>query len=308
MTTRTLPRRALTAVALTIGLAALTACSPTPTTTKQAPISSSAASGTPGSSPTAAGPTTKASEPVTITHIHTVARDPKTGELLLATHEGLFRQSAGELHQSGPVIDLMSFAIAPDGTFYASGHPGTGTDLPEPVGLLSSTDSGRTWKVLSRGGQSDFHALGAGPRTITGFDGTLRTTSNRTDWTTRTIPAPPRTLAAAPSTGTLLATTSAGLLLSTDDGASWRTLSPPETAVLVAWADEQTIIAATATGKLASSTDAGATWTLHPNPIGPASALYAQRGSDQKVEIIAVVGTKVLRTTNNGDSTEDLVP
>ena len=115
-------------------------------------------------------------------------------------------------------------------------------------------------------------------------------------------------MAAAPSTGTLSATTSAGLLLSNDDGASWRTLSPPETAVLVAWADEQTIIAATATGKLASSTDAGATWTLHPNPIGPASALYAQRGSDQKVEIIAVVGTKVLRTTNNGDSTEDLVP
>jgi hypothetical protein len=290
-----------------IGLAALTACSPTPTTTKQAPISSSAASGTPGSSPTAAGPTTKASEPVTITHIHTVARDPKTGELLLATHEGLFRQSAGELHQSGPVIDLMSFAIAPDGTYYASGHPGTGTDLPEPVGLLSSTDSGRTWKVLSRGGQSDFHALGAGPRTITGFDGTLRTTSNRTDWTTRAIPAPPRTLAAAPTTGTLLATTRAGLLLSTDDGASWRTLSPPETAVLVAWADEQTIIAATATGKLASSTDAGATWTLHPNPIGPASALYAQRGSDQKVEIIAVVGTKVLRTTNNGETTNHLV-
>jgi hypothetical protein len=98
--------------------------------------------------------------------------------LLLATHQGLFRQAAGELHQSGPVIDLMSFSIAPDGTYYASGHPGAGTDLPEPTGLLTSTDSGHSWQVLSRGGESDFHALAAGPRIFTAVDGTLRATGN----------------------------------------------------------------------------------------------------------------------------------
>ena len=58
-------------------------------------------------------------------------------------------------------------------------------------------------------------------------------------------------LAASPDSGTLLATTQAGLLRSADDGVSWETLSPPEAAVLVAWADEDTVVAATATGRLA---------------------------------------------------------
>lgn len=183
--------------------------------------------------------------PVAITHIHAVARDPKTGDLLLATHEGLFRHANGELLQNGPVIDLMGFTVAPDGTYYASGHPGAGVDLPQPVGLITSTDSGRTWRVSSRGGESDFHALTSSPTSVVGFDGTLRSTTDGETWSTRTIPAAPRTLAASPQTGALLATTETGLLHSTDDGRSWKGLTPPATALLAAWADEQTIVIAT---------------------------------------------------------------
>ena len=62
---------------------------------------------------------------------------------------GLFRHVNGELVQNGQVIDLMGFAVAPDGTYYASGHPGAGVDLPQPVGLITSTDAGRTWRVAS---------------------------------------------------------------------------------------------------------------------------------------------------------------
>lgn len=164
--------------------------------------------------------------PVAITHIHAVARDPKTGDLLLATHEGLFRHANGELLQNGPVIDLMGFTVAPDGTYYASGHPGAGVDLPQPVGLITSTDSGRTWRVSSRGGESDFHALTSSPTSVVGFDGTLRSTTDGETWSTRTIPAAPRTLAASPQTGALLATTETGLLHSTDDG--WRAVSLPD--------------------------------------------------------------------------------
>ena len=120
--------------------------------------------------------------PVAITHIHAVARDPKTGDLLLATHEGLFRHANGELLQNGPVIDLMGFTVAPDGTYYASGHPGAGVDLPQPVGLITSTDSGRTWRVSSRGGESDFHALTSSPTSVVGFDGTLRSTTDGETW------------------------------------------------------------------------------------------------------------------------------
>ena len=60
----------------------------------------------------------------------------------------------------------MGFTVAGPGHYYASGHPGTATDLPQPVGLIESRDGGRTWAVLSRGGQSDFHALTTSGRTV----------------------------------------------------------------------------------------------------------------------------------------------
>lgn len=245
--------------------------------------------------------------PVAITHIHAVARDPKTGDLLLATHEGLFRHANGELLQNGPVIDLMGFTVAPDGTYYASGHPGAGVDLPQPVGLITSTDSGRTWRVSSRGGESDFHALTSGPTSVVGFDGTLRSTTDGETWSTRTIPAAPRTLAASPQTGALLATTETGLLHSTDDGRSWKGLTPPATALLAAWADEQTIVIATANGQIATSTDTGATWTLQPKRIGAPQALFARRGTDGQIETILVADGAVLRTVDGGATVEKLL-
>ena len=245
--------------------------------------------------------------PVAITHIHAVARDPKTGDLLLATHEGLFRHANGELLQNGPVIDLMGFTVAPDGTYYASGHPGAGVDLPQPVGLITSTDSGRTWRVSSRGGESDFHALTSSPTSVVGFDGTLRSTTDGETWSTRTIPAAPRTLAASPQTGALLATTETGLLHSTDDGRSWKGLTPPATALLAAWADEQTIVIATANGQIATSNDTGATWTLQPKRIGAPQVLFAQRGTDGQIETILVADGAVLRTVDGGATVEKLL-
>ncbi len=80
-----------------------------------------------------------------------------------------------------------------------------------------------------------------------------------------------------------------------------------ETAVLVAWADEQTIVTTTSAGRLATSDDAGTTWTLHPDTIGTADSLFAERTTDGKVEIIVVVDGKVLRTTDAGATTEVVV-
>ncbi len=296
-------RRLLLAGSALATLAVLTACGSTGTATPSARGGSPAAA--PVSSPASAS---SSRPPVAITHIHAVARDPKSGELLLATHEGLFRHVNGDLVQNGPVIDLMGFAVAPDGTYYASGHPGVGVDLPQPVGLITSTDAGRSWRVASRGGQSDFHALTAGSTAVIGFDGVLRSSTDGTTWTTRSIPAPPRTLAAAPTSGALLATTEAGLLASSDTGATWRTLSPPVTALLVTWADEKTMVIATTTGQLGVSSDAGITWTLNPTRVGAAEALHAGRGQDGRLEIVVVADGKVLRTLDGGTTTENLLP
>lgn len=297
-------RRALVAGGVLVTTTILAACGVTTTPTGNTTSIATPTVAGGGSTSTASAAN---QPPVAITHIHAVARDPKTGDLLLATHEGLFRHANGELLQNGPVIDLMGFTVAPDGTYYASGHPGAGVDLPQPVGLITSTDSGRTWRVSSRGGESDFHALTSSRTSVVGFDGTLRSTTDGETWTTRTIPAAPRTLAASPQTGALLATTETGLLHSTDDGRSWKGLTPPATALLAAWADEQTIVIATTNGQIATSNDTGATWTLQPKRIGAPQALFAQRGTDGQIETILVADGAVLRTVDGGATVEKLL-
>ena len=83
-------RRFLLAGSALATLAVLTACGSTGAATPSARGGSPAAA--PVSSPASASPSRP---PVAITHIHAVARDPNSGELLLATHEGLFRHVNG---------------------------------------------------------------------------------------------------------------------------------------------------------------------------------------------------------------------
>ena len=99
-----LTRRTLIAGGLTLlGAGTLTACAaPNPTT------SPAAGTGT------------------AITHVHAITRDPESGDVLLATHQGLFRLQGGELTQVGPVVDFMGFTLTPEGRYLASGHPAPG--------------------------------------------------------------------------------------------------------------------------------------------------------------------------------------
>lgn len=93
-----------------------------------------------------------------VTHIHNV----KTfGEkILIGTHEGLFQFiSQNNMSPIGKdPFDVMG--LDADGvTLFASGHPSPGSKLPNPLGLLRSTDSGKTWKSISLLGEVDFHSL-----------------------------------------------------------------------------------------------------------------------------------------------------
>ena len=74
-------------------------------------------------------------------HVHGVAINPGDDLVYLATHDGLFRYDDTGPTRIGPVIDLMGFTVAGPNHFYASGHPGEGSDLPNPVGLITSTDA-----------------------------------------------------------------------------------------------------------------------------------------------------------------------
>ncbi|MEP7369633.1 MAG: F510_1955 family glycosylhydrolase [Dermatophilaceae bacterium] len=234
-------------------------------------------------------------------HVHGISRDPGSGKVNLATHEGLFvLQSDASWKQVGPTVDLMSFSISGPGTFYASGHPGDGVDLPAPVGLIKSTDAGSTWSVQSLGGESDFHALTASSSGVMGFDGALRVTADGKNWTPGGLSAEPRALASAPDGSNVLATTDKGLLSSTDGGKTWAPLASAPPLLLTAWADSKTIAGVTTQGSLAISADAGQTWKTDLATVTSAQAISASRDKAGVLEVLVVTDTGVLQSRDDG--------
>lgn len=241
------------------------------------------------------------------THIHGAVRDPADGTLLIATHQGLFTQSEDDLKSIGPVVDLMEFTVAPDGTYYASGHPGMQTDLPQPLGLARSTDGGATWEVVSRGGESDFHALAVSADQILAYDGVLRQSADGKEWTTRAIPQQPISLDISADGATVLASTGTTVLKTTADLGTWSPLPAAPPAVLVASADASTIVVLTKDGRLHQSNDGGETWTAGDTPVPTPSSMSASRVDDATVEVLVGSGNNVLSTTDLGTTTTPLV-
>jgi photosystem II stability/assembly factor-like uncharacterized protein len=91
--------------------------------------------------------------------------------VLLGTHEGLYEYLAANFIKklSRDEFDVMGLGIYGQ-TLYSSGHPGVKSNLPDPIGLLSSTDAGKTWKKVSLQGEVDFHMLEVGKSDIYGAD------------------------------------------------------------------------------------------------------------------------------------------
>ncbi len=233
-------------------------------------------------------------------HVHGVAVNPADSRVYLATHDGLFRYDASGHTRVGPVIDLMGFTVAGPDHFYASGHPGPGTELPEPVGLIESSDGGLTWSPLSRQGQSDFHALAAAGAGVVGFDGTLRSSADGRTWTTLDPPVEPYALAASPDGEILLATSPSGPARSTDGGANWSPVNRAPLLQVVDWADTSTVVGVTPDGTVAVSNDSGATWTTRADIGGAPQAVGADVPADGSLRVLVVTTTAVMNSTDGG--------
>ncbi len=106
-----------------------------------------------------------------LNHIHGGVID--TGGLLLGTHDGLHRvdiQTGTSTRIGNSTDDLMAFAGSPAATLVASGHPGVGSTMPNPMGLINSNDGGRSWNPVSMTGVIDFHSLAVKGSDIVGWD------------------------------------------------------------------------------------------------------------------------------------------
>ncbi len=94
-------------------------------------------------------------------HIHGLSYSADGRQLLIPNHRGIAVYEQGRWTKtSGPEHDFMGYA-ATRNTLYGSGHPAADSDIVNPLGLMKSTDGGRTWKMMGLEGESDFHRLAA---------------------------------------------------------------------------------------------------------------------------------------------------
>ncbi len=254
-----------------------------------------------------AAPAAPHSDTAALNHVHGVAVDPADDSVYLAAHAGLYRLSADGDVRVGPEIDLMGFAVVGPGHFIASGHPGPATDLPQPVGLIESTDGGQTWQVLSRAGESDFHALASSSAGVLGFDGSLLSSADGSTWQRREILAPPASLAATADGTRVLATTDQGVLLSTDGGVSWSVAAGSPLLQLVDWApDGRTAVGVDPAGIVWSSPDSGASWTEQGDLGAAPQAMDVSASPDGRSRLLVVTGAAVVESFDNGRTITEL--
>ena len=255
----------------------------------------------PSSVPAGPSPAGSTARPLPDAHVHGLSVSSTTGQVLLATHDGLFDITTQPAAKIGPTNDLMGFTGGTDhGVLYASGHPGEGSDLANPLGLIRSTDAGKTWEKLSRQGESDFHALTATKSGIVGFDGALRTSPDGKTWTTAAVDFVPAALAGNPTSDTVLATTPQGIRRSTDGGTTWTTVDSAPVVQFAAFASPAEAVGIEPDGTIHTSADAGATWTRKGKIQGTVQAVAAVKGPQADPSIWAATASGLVLSTDGG--------
>ena len=232
-------------------------------------------------------------------HVHNLAFDGS--RLLLGTHNGLWAQTGEDkpVQVSSDGFDFMGFAMA-GSTWMASGHPAMGMNAPDNLGLMMSSDSGKTWKSVSLSGEVDFHRLVALGKVAMGMSSTndhlLRSEDGGATWADLGTPAL-YDLALAPGDATtVIGTTEKGLMRSTDGGKTFTAVKDAPLLALLSVTGMK-MIGADVYGKVLESSDAGLTWMNVGKLSGQPSALAASGKN-----IAALVGTTVYLSTDAGKS------
>ena len=196
-------------------------------------------------------------------HIHGVGVNPADGAVFVASHNGLFRAARGD-RQARPVgssgKDVMGFSIVGPDRFLGSGHPGDFENLPPNLGLIASSDAGKSFQPVSLLGEVDFHLLrGAGTR-VYGSDSSsgrfLVSRDTGRSWKEQRPPGQLIDLAIHPrDPDRVLASTDSGLFASSNGGLGWRPLG--KQIALLAWSTPDRLFALDQEGSVAVSADGG---------------------------------------------------
>jgi hypothetical protein len=215
-------------------------------------------------------------------HVHGLGYDGKSKVLYLATHTGMFQlpdgaakaRRIGDNHQ-----DTMGFTLVGPDMFLGSGHPDARAELPPHLGLIRSTDRGRTWTTVSLLGEADFHGLRSHGKTIYGYDSSnerlLTSSDSGRSWRKLTAPEALLDLAVDPSDPQhLLASGGSVLYRSVNGGRAWQPVASGLAGYL-AWPSAKRIFVATLDGSILSAAVATGPWRSRGSLGAPVAALLA---------------------------------
>ena len=102
-----------------------------------------------------------------IDHIHGLGYAGNQNAIFFAAHDGIKVFDNGSWYKTKTENnDYMGFNAINAG-FISSGHPGTDSELPNPVGIIRSVDNGQSIEKLGLLGETDFHLMGVGFETNT---------------------------------------------------------------------------------------------------------------------------------------------
>ncbi|WP_424768500.1 F510_1955 family glycosylhydrolase [Paenibacillus sp. sgz302251] len=106
-------------------------------------------------------------ESVSLRHIHGLGYTSDGKQLIIPAHEGLVSYANDRWQPlEGDKHDYMGFNAVKNG-FYSSGHPARSSELQDPLGIVRSTDLGKSVEILDFQGVEDFHWLAVGYETET---------------------------------------------------------------------------------------------------------------------------------------------
>ncbi|MER6623006.1 F510_1955 family glycosylhydrolase [Streptomyces sp. NPDC000931] len=200
-------------------------------------------------------------------HLHGLGVDPADGAVYAAGHHGVFRLDGGTATRvADRYQDTMGFTVTGPSTFLASGHPAPADHDARPphLGLIRSTDAGRTWQTLSAEGEADFHSLVQAGDVLYGFDSqsgrVWASTDDGRSWDKRARIAALDLASHPDSTARVWAATGTGLERSTDGGRSFRPVSSVPRLIAVEEPEPGSLVALTADGSVLTGRGGGS-WT-----------------------------------------------
>ena len=245
--------------------------------------------------------------------------DPATREFLLTTNRGFFRiaRATGKVRtvrgtasiktSSAPVGAFLQIAATGPGRLIGSGHPDRPGELPELLGVMESSDGGRTWRVISRLGESDVHKFVLKHDRVYATDtatGTLlvsrdggRTFGEQTTPTGVLIgdfevdPENPRRIVAA---------SDSELFVSVNGGAAWSRLARA-TGIRLAWPAPDALYRALKDGSVQRSRDGGTSWRT----TGRVGGEPARFKAVSREELYLVLSDATIVHTRDGARTWD---